>query len=234
MVYEDEQATSGSGGVRPVLAVVVQPRAVGCGCHFTLQNQQPSNNYLQLPTANRPMTVGYFMETLEILDQASLWEVFPPAFHFAISYCWKARAWVDFFSTRSSQEIHLVMEYMAGGELYDRLFKHRVYKEVRSLQSPRSRYGCFGSVEGINNRCFHFIQPATRWWFHWGMYIAFVLTPTSNDIVIPIHEEDLMHGRSSSFGTSWIWQEMAAKTAKQMLLAVGRPRTSELAGRVCF
>jgi len=27
------------------------------------------------------------------------------------------------------QEIHLVMEYMAGGELYDRLFQQRVYKE---------------------------------------------------------------------------------------------------------
>ena len=28
-----------------------------------------------------------------------------------------------------AQEIHLVMEYMAGGELYDRLFQQRVYKE---------------------------------------------------------------------------------------------------------
>lgn len=29
----------------------------------------------------------------------------------------------------SLEEIHLVMEYMAGGELYDRLFQQRVYKE---------------------------------------------------------------------------------------------------------
>lgn len=32
---------------------------------------------------------------------------------------------------RNPQEIHLVMEYMAGGELYDRLFQQRVYKEER-------------------------------------------------------------------------------------------------------
>ena len=32
---------------------------------------------------------------------------------------------------QNPQEIHLVMEYMAGGELYDRLFQQRVYKEER-------------------------------------------------------------------------------------------------------
>jgi len=35
------------------------------------------------------------------------------------------------------QEIHLVMEYMAGGELYDRLFQQRVYKEEMAAKTAK-------------------------------------------------------------------------------------------------
>ena len=35
-------------------------------------------------------------------------------------------------ATPNSQEIHLVMEFMSGGELYDRLFQEKVYKEELS------------------------------------------------------------------------------------------------------
>ena len=40
-------------------------------------------------------------------------------------------------SSRALQEIHLVMEFMAGGELYDRLFDAKVYNEAAAERGMR-------------------------------------------------------------------------------------------------
>ena len=82
---------------------------------------------------------------------------------------------VPTIAPKNPQEIHLVMEYMAGGELYDRLFQQRVYKEERDpvwshekalmVNTPKVCSRMTSKQEIHNYEEYQCLQSINRIWF---------------------------------------------------------------------
>ena len=158
---------------------------------------------------------------------------------------------------KNPQEIHLVMEYMAGGELYDRLFQQRVYKEERDpVGTTGSPWPCFdpkscvlsgeSSKKMVNTpqglfrndfktsnsyylltvfsfEAFGAMTPMLSQLF--GSFAKSLVGPLAESTTMQVFRIRiflvLLH---LPYFAQTRHQKMAAKTAKQMLLAVRSPQ----------